>query len=58
MFALFMRYGMSSSAHVDNNKKENLILGEPCTRIRWYNINCRKKVFKKVISLKRMRSFA
>ena len=53
-----MRYGMSSSAHVDNNKKENLILGEPCTRIRWYNINCRKKVFKKVISLKRMRSFA
>ena len=58
MFALFMRYGMSSSAHADNKKKENLILGEPYTMIRWYNINCRKKVFKKVISLKRMRSFA
>ena len=47
MFTLFMRYDMSSSAHVDNKKKENLILGESYTRIRWYNINCRKKSIQK-----------
>ena len=35
---------MSSSVHVDNKKKDNF-WWRCCTRIRQYNINCRKRVF-------------
>ena len=33
---------LSSSVHVDNKKKDILILAESPTRIKWYSTDCRK----------------